>query len=63
MNTFLRHVCKAARLCKGGIHCPYDRPKPSSSSGARRLAASKVRSRRIARASLREELTRLARER
>lgn len=40
------HYCVG---CTGGIECPYDRPRPTGSAGARRLKASKVRSRREAR--------------
>ena len=35
--------------CGGGIYCPYDRPHPTSSAGARRLRDSKTLSRRLAR--------------
>jgi hypothetical protein len=35
--------------CTGGLGCPWDRPVPTSSAGARRLRKSKARSRREAR--------------
>lgn len=38
--------------CTGGLHCPYDRPHPGSSRGARRLRQTKNRTRRCVRRSM-----------
>lgn len=53
-KTHLHDECP----CKEGIYCPYDRPRPKSSAGARRLRASKTLSRRVARARLSRDLLR-----
>ena len=53
MNLFLRLACRCGGVCKGGIRCPADTPRPTSAAGQRRRTRVKARSRRGARAALR----------
>ena len=54
MADIYRTLLEGFFPCSGGCRCPLDTPCPSNARAHRRLARDRVRSRRGARAGLRE---------
>lgn len=53
MADHYRRILESFFPCTGGCRCPVDTPRPSNARAQRRLARSRVRTRRRARAVLR----------